>query len=69
MQRKDSDIFKTRERLNKLEGEYSNLREAYKKLKSDSEEKIFILENQRKSENSSKGGLEQQISKLRDLLT
>jgi len=45
MERKDSDLFKTRERLNKLEGDYATLREAYKKLKSESEEKIFNLEN------------------------
>ncbi len=69
MERKDSDLFKTRDRLNKLEADYAQLRESYKKLKSESEEKIFALETQKKTDNNSKGGLEQQISKLRDLLT
>ena len=47
--RKDSDLLKTRERLNKLEGDYAQIRDAYKSLKAESEERLFILESESKN--------------------
>ncbi len=69
MARKDSDLFKTRERLNKLEGDYAQMRDAYKTLKAESEERLFTLDRQRKTDTQSRGDIEGQVAKLRDLLT
>jgi hypothetical protein len=45
------------------------MRDAYKSLKAESEERLFTFERQKKTDTQSRGDIEGQVANLRDLLT
>ena len=67
--RKESELFKTMERLNKIEGDYAKMKDANKSLKAENEEHLFTFNRQKQAESHSRGDSEAQLAKLRDLLT
>lgn len=68
MERKDSDIFKTRERLSNMERDMMALKEGNRALKQESEVSLITIDDLKKKEVSLKGQMEAKISKGKEIL-